>query len=48
MEMWRKSVIFLISTYNCEKTRAKFEKLRTPSCSTHHSGPRFINNWKGY
>ena len=48
MEIWRKSVIFLISTYNKRKTRTKFANLRTPSCSAHYSGPRFVTIGKGF
>ena len=36
---WRKRVQFLISTYIYGKTRAKFENLKTPSCTALHSGP---------
>ena len=42
--IWHESVILFISTYIYGKTRTKFENLMTPSCSPHHSGPRFVNN----
>ena len=43
-----KSVIFLISSDNYGKTRTKFVNLKTSMCSSHHSGPVFIENWKRY
>ena len=45
--IWRESAIFLISTCIYGKTRTKLENLKTPSCSAHHSGPRFVNCWNG-
>ena len=46
--IWRKGVNFLISECNYGKTRTKFETHKTPSCSEHPSGPRFVNNLWGY
>ena len=43
-----KKFISLIATCSFGKTRTMFENLRTPSCSAHHSGSRFVNHWKGY
>ena len=48
VSLWQKSVIFLISTYVYGKTRTKLGNERTPSCSVHHSGQRFVNNWIGF
>ena len=50
VEIWRKSVNFLFSTYNYGKTRATIENPMTPSYWAHPSGQRFVNNlrlfWK--
>ena len=48
VERWRKNVISQISTCIYGKTKTKFENLRTPSCSAHHSSSRFVKDWKGY
>ena len=48
VEIWHVSVIFLFSTYNHGKNRTTFENLKTPSCSAHHYGQIFVNNWEGY
>ena len=48
VEIWRKSVVFLISTYNYGKARTKFTNIRTPSCSAHYSSHRIVNDWKGF
>ena len=45
---WRKSVVFLVSIYNYGETSTDFENLKTASRSAHHSGPSFVNIWKGY
>ena len=43
-----KSVIFLILTYIHGKTRTTFKNIKTPPCSAHHSGPRFVKKLIGY
>ena len=48
VNVWRKSGIFLISTYKYGKTRTKFANQKTPSCSAHHASPIFVKNCKGY
>ena len=48
VEIWRRMVMFLFSTYNYGKIRTKFEILNTPSCWAHPSGPRSVNNWSGF
>ena len=47
VEIWRKNVISIISNVIMEKLEQSLKNLRTQSCLAHHSGSRFINDWKG-